>query len=291
MDAKPFLKWAGGKWSLAPRIRELLPFDIERRTYREPFVGGGAMYFYLVRNARPKKAFLSDALGDLICTYRVVREETDDLVRHLTALNASHSEETFYRVRKRFNTELGASQVERAAWLIYLNKTCFNGLFRTNRDGEFNVPLGRFKKPAILDEPRLRAAAEALHGANLTNAPFEHLEKVAKKGDVIYFDPPYVPLSKTANFAAYADGVFSLYDQERLATLFRTLDKRGCLLALSNSDTPEVRDLYAGFQIEKIVAHRSISSKATERKPVGEVLVLNKKNPAWPKRTGKSKEV
>jgi DNA adenine methylase len=277
MEAKPFLKWAGGKWSLAPLITDLLPRDIARRTYREPFVGGGAMYFYLSRHARPKKTFLSDALDDLIETYRVVREETDELVGQLGALNAAHSEETFYRVRKRFNSETGAPAVERAAWLIYLNKTCFNGLFRTNSNGEFNVPLGRFKKPAILDEPRLRAAAIALRNVDLAKRPFEHLAKSAKAGDVIYFDPPYVPLSKTANFASYADGAFSLHDQERLADLFRVLDERGCLLALSNSDTPEVRALYKGFDIKPIVANRSISAKGTERKPVGEVLVRNVK--------------
>jgi DNA adenine methylase len=273
--AKPFLKWAGGKWSLAPELVKLLPCDVEERVYREPFVGGGAMYFYLQRHAPPKKSFLSDALADLIVTYEAVRSKTDALVAKLARLRAAHSDEMFYRVRDEFNARRDAGDVDRAAWLIYLNTTCFNGLFRTNRDGVFNVPVGRFKNPAILDEPRLRAAARALAPADIRHRPFDHLAKAARPGDVVYFDPPYVPLSRTANFAAYADGAFGLADQARLADLFRALDERGCLLALSNSDTPDVRRLYEGFDVERIVAHRRISSKADERKPVGEVLVRN----------------
>jgi DNA adenine methylase len=274
---KPFLKWAGGKWSLAPQIVKLLPQDIEKRIYREPFVGGGAMFFFLASHAPPKKSFLSDALADLITTYLVVRRDTDKLLAKLEQLRKKHSDETFYEVRERFNLQRKASDLDRAAWLIYLNKTCFNGLFRTNREGLFNVPVGRFSNPGIVQEGRMRAAARALANADIQHRPFEHLLEEAKRGEVIYFDPPYVPLSRTANFAAYSDGAFSPKDQEKLAGVFRELDKRGCLLALSNSDTPEVRRLYEGFEIEEIVASRRISAKTSDRRPVGEVLVRNVK--------------
>jgi DNA adenine methylase len=274
-DGKPFLKWAGGKWSLAPQIRELLPADLGLRTYREPFLGGGAMYFYLARTAPPRRAFLSDALGDLIAAYRVVTTATEDLVRRLEKLKRAHSTETFYAVRERFNAERSASDVERAAWLIYLNKTCFNGLYRTNSRGEFNVPIGRYVAPAIVDAPRLHAARDALRGAVIRHAPFDHLEDEAEAGDVIYFDPPYVPLSPSANFSAYSDGGFDDADQERLRDLFVRLDERGCVLALSNSDTPRVRELYQGFEVREIVVARSISAKGAGRAPAAEVLIRN----------------
>lgn len=274
-DGKPFLKWAGGKWGLAPQIHELLPADLALRTYREPFLGGGAMYFYLAKHAPPRRAFLSDALGDLITTYKTVAEDTRALVAALEELKREHSTETFYAVRDRFNAERDAPPVLRAAWLIYLNKTCFNGLFRTNSKGEFNVPMGRYAAPAIVDAPRLWAARTALRGASLRRAEFDHLERDAEPGDVIYFDPPYVPISASANFSAYADGGFDDADQMRLRDLFIRLDERGCVLALSNSDTPRVRDLYQGFEIREIVVARSISAKGKGRAPAAEVLIRN----------------
>jgi DNA adenine methylase len=274
-EGKPFLKWAGGKWSLAPQIRELLPADLHLRTYREPFLGSGAMYFYLARNAPPRRSFLSDALGDLIAAYHVVSTRTDELVQRLEELKREHSTEAFYAVRERYNAERRAPDIERAAWLIYLNKTCFNGLYRTNSRGEFNVPVGRYAAPAIADAPRLYAARDALKGAIIRHLPFDHLEDEAEAGDVIYFDPPYVPLSPSANFSAYADGGFDDADQERLRDLFVRLDARGCVLALSNSDTPRVRELYQGFEVQKIFVARSISAKGAGRAPAAEVLIRN----------------
>lgn len=274
--AKPFLKWAGGKWSLAAEIAELLPCDLEARTYREPFVGGGALFFWLKKSRAPKKVVLTDTLGDLVNTYEVVRDDVEALLAKLEALRDAHSKEHFYEVRERFNSRKTGSRVERAAWLVYLNKTCFNGLFRTNRSGIFNVPFGRFVNPNIADHARLRAASKALAGVEIAQSKFDHLEKKAKKGNVIYLDPPYVPLSKTANFAAY-DGAFGPEDQRRLADLFRELDARGCLLALSNSDTEEVRRLYKGFDIRPIRAARNISASGSTRAPVTELLVRNVK--------------
>ncbi len=272
VPAHPFLKWAGGKWAIAPRIESLLPADTRERVYREPFVGGGAMYFHL----QPQRAFLSDSLKDLVATYQVVQHHVDALVTRLEKLRATHTTEQFYAIRAAFNEQRSAPRVERAAWLIYLNKTCYNGLFRTNQSGAFNVPVGRFSStPHVVDPPALRLAAAALAGATVTCAHFEHLLAQAEPGDVIYFDPPYVPLSKTSSFSSYADGNFTLDDQAHLAEVFRELDERGCLLALSNSDTPEVRRLYEGFDVSPIIAPRAISSKASTRGEVTELLIRN----------------
>jgi DNA adenine methylase len=271
VPAHPFLKWAGGKWSIAQRIERLLPQDVRDRVYREPFLGGGAMFFYL----QPRRAVLSDSLVDLVATYRVVQQHVEALITRLSQLRETHSTEQYYQVRAAFNAEREAPRVERAAWLIYLNKTCFNGLFRTNRDGNFNVPVGRFTNPGILDAQNLRLAAAALGEADLVHATFDHLADRAEPGDVVYLDPPYVPLSKTSSFSAYADGAFTLRDQARLADVFRALDARGCLLAMSNSDTPEVRRLYEGYDISPIIAPRAISSKAATRGEVTELLIRN----------------
>jgi DNA adenine methylase len=274
VGAQPFLKWAGGKWAIAPEIAKLLPRDAKQRVYREPFLGGGAMFFYL----EPERAFLSDTLADLITAYEVVRESVEPLIKRLEKLRASHSKDQFYSVRDRFNDkESGASRLERAAWLIYLNKTCYNGLFRTNKSGGFNVPMGAYKTCNPVDPPRIRLSSAMLTHAKLTKAPFEDLLVTARAGEVVYLDPPYVPLSKTSNFSAYADGEFGHDDQVRLASVFRELDSRGCLLALSNSDTPVVRGLYAGFDLTPIVAPRNISSKTTTRAPTTELLVRNVK--------------
>jgi DNA adenine methylase len=271
VPAHPFLKWAGGKWAVAPQIERLLPHDVRERVYREPFLGGGAMYFRL----QPQTAFLSDSLVDLVATYQVVQHSVDALIPRLEKLKATHSTEQFYAIRDAFNQKRDAPRIERAAWLVYLNKTCFNGLFRTNKDGEFNVPVGHYKNPGIVDPPALRLAAAALAAAEIEHAPFERVVEQAAPGDVVYFDPPYVPLSKTSSFAAYADGAFTLKDQERLAAVFRKLDERGCLLALSNSDTPEVRALYEGYDLSPIIAPRAISAKASTRGEVTELLVRN----------------
>jgi DNA adenine methylase len=271
VSAQPFLKWAGGKWAIAGSIARLLPRDVRQRVYREPFLGGGAMFFHL----QPPRAILSDSLGDLVKTYRVVQSNVDTLIRHLERLRATHSTEQYYEVRRRFNEEKTAARVERAAWLVYLNKTCYNGLFRMNQAGEFNVPEGRFKNPGIVDPNKLRLASAALADARIVQAKYADLLADAEPGDFIYFDPPYVPVSKTANFSAYSDGAFGPDDQQKLAEVFRALDARGCVLALSNSDTALVRELYAGFDFSPVIAPRAISSKADGRGEVTELLVRN----------------
>lgn len=269
--AQPFLKWAGGKWAIAPQIVSLFPKDARQRVYREPFLGGGAMFFYL----RPERAFLSDALGDLINAYNTVRSSVEPLIKRLQALREAHSSEHYYAVRDRFNREPKAPRIERAAWLIYLNKTCFNGLYRTNKQGLFNVPEGRFTNPTIVNPDKIRLAAAVLARAKLTCAPFDSLLDTARPGDLVYLDPPYVPISKTASFSSYSEGNFGHDAQVRLADVYRQLDSRGCKLALSNSDTRSVRALYDGFDLQTIVAPRAISAKASTRGPTAELLIRN----------------
>ncbi|NUP07066.1 MAG: DNA adenine methylase [Polyangiaceae bacterium] len=277
---KPFLKWAGGKWSLAAEIAKKMPADLKGRVYREPFLGGGAMFFWLSHRVGAKRYVLSDALDDLVTTYEVVRDQPEALIAELETLRDDHSEETFYSVRDKFNGRT-KKPLKRAAWLIYLNKTCFNGLYRTNRAGVFNVPMGRYANtPNIANARRIRAASEALKDVDISCAPFEELRQKAEPGDVIYLDPPYVPLTRTANFDSYAGGAFGRAQQEQLADLYRELDKRGCLLVLSNSETPEVRELYRGFEIDVITAARNISSRGSTRGSVTEVLVRNTRS--WP---------
>ena len=271
VPARPFLKWAGGKWAIAPQIERLLPFDTRERVYREPFVGGGAMFFAL----QPRQAVLSDSLADLVTAYQIVQTHCEALITHLLQLEATHSTEQFYEIRDAFNTRRDAPRIERAAWLVYLNKTCFNGLFRTNKEGVFNVPVGRYAKARVVDPPALRLAAAALAGAEILHARFDDLLAAAEPGDVVYLDPPYVPLSRTSNFSSYADGVFTNDDQARLASVFRQLDAKGCLLALSNSATPEVKELYKGFDMSPIIAPRAISSKVSTRGEVTELLIRN----------------
>lgn len=271
VDASPFLKWAGGKSAIADRIHSLMPRDVRDRVYREPFLGGGAMFFYL----QPEKAFLSDAVKSLIHTYKTVQKQVELLIHRLEKLRVNHSDEHFYEIRNRFNQERNAEMLDRAAWLIYLNKTCFNGLFRTNKSGEFNVPVGKFVNPRVVDPERLRVSSGLLSRAKIKHATFDHLVDDAEPDDMIYLDPPYDPISKTSSFAGYAEGGFGREDQERLAETFRLLDERGCVLALSNSDTPFVRKLYAGYDLCPIIAPRAISAKSATRGEVTELLIRN----------------
>ena len=271
VDASPFLKWAGGKSAIAERIRTLLPADVRERVYREPFLGGGAMFFFL----QPEKAILSDAVKSLIDTYKMVQKHVGPLIHRREQLRVDHCDEHFYKIRGRFNQERSAEVLDRAAWLIYLNKTCYNGLFRTNKSGEFNVPVGRFANPRVVDPERLRVSSGLLSRAKIKHATFDHLVDDAEPDDMIYLDPPYDPISKTSSFAGYAEGGFGREDQERLAETFRLLDDRRCILALSNSDTPLVRKLYEGYDLCPIIAPRAISSKSATRGEVSELLIRN----------------
>jgi DNA adenine methylase len=260
---RPFLKWAGGKGQLLGRLRARVPPSYGR--YFEPFLGGGALFFAL----RPARGFLSDVNREIIDCYTAVRDDVSGLVAALR--DHRYDSKHYYEVRNTDPAKLAL--VERAARTIFLNKTGFNGLYRVNRAGKFNVPFGRYAKPAICDEPNLRACSAALADVELVAADFERAASRAAAGDFVYFDPPYVPVSRTAAFTAYAPGGFDLDAQSRLAAFFDKLAERGVAVLLSNSDVPEIRKLYARYAMDTIEATRVINCKATRRGPVRELLV------------------
>ena len=272
---EPFIKWVGGKRRLLPQLEPLMPPAADERRHVEPFVGGGAFFFAQA----PHDAVLTDVNADLVETYLAVRDEVQEVIRGLQHLAAHHDKERYYQVRERYNlARLGGrrtSRASRAAMFIYLNKTCFNGLHRVNRRGEFNVPMGRYKNPRIVDVDRLQSASAALQSAEIRCEGFEGLLRTARPGDFIYLDPPYEPVSATASFTSYAKGGFSQEDQRRLRAVFAALDRRGCKLMLSNSDVPFIRELYAQWDISVVHAGRAINSDATARGKVREVVVRN----------------
>ena len=263
--AKPFVKWAGGKRQLLAAIRANLP-ELAA-AYFEPFVGGGALFF----DVEPRRAILSDANAELINCYLAVRDRVDALV--LALRRHVYDRDHYYRVRAQSPGAL--DEVERAARTIFLNKTGFNGLYRVNSRGIFNVPFGRFKNPNICDEPNLRACSARLRGVDVRCRPFEAVLADARPGDFVYFDPPYVPLSRTAHFTAYSDLKFDLADQERLACVFERLADRGVRAMLSNSDVEWVRERYARFRMTEVFAPRWVNSVVSARGPVPELLVTS----------------
>jgi DNA adenine methylase len=272
---RPFLKWAGGKGQLLSRFAPLYP-DAGRaglRRYAEPFLGSGAVLFHVQRLLRPASVLLADTNEDLIEVYRGVRDAPEAVIALLAAHRAAHARGHYYEVRALDPSRLDLA--ERAARFIYLNKTCYNGLYRQNSRGRFNVPMGRYVKPPILDADNLRAVSAALAGAELRVAHFRQTLDYARRGDFLYLDPPYDPLTATASFTSYTRRPFGAPDQEELADVYATLSRLGCRLMLSNSDTPLIRSLYRGFDIRGVLARRSINSRADRRGPVREVVVLN----------------
>jgi DNA adenine methylase len=265
--ARPVLKWAGGKGRLVPRIIEKLPEKIA--TYYEPFVGSAAVFFALASQRRFKRAVLSDQNRELVDVYRALQTDVQGVISALSPHR--YSRETFYRLRAQDPTKLDLA--ERAARTIYLNKTGFNGLYRVNRSGQFNVPFGRHTNPTICDESRLIQAAALLKSVKLEVQDFEAACTRAKAGDAVYFDPPYVPLSKTSNFTAYHHEAFDEVHHQRLADLFGKLAARDVSVVLSNSDTPLTRKLYSKWHPQKIMVARPINSKKTHRGDVPEILV------------------
>lgn len=262
---RPFLKWAGGKGQLLEQLRPLLPESHER--YFEPFVGGAALFFAL----RPKRATLTDVNEELIDCYRAVRDRVDEVIAALG--NHTYEQTHYYRIRE---LDPGAlSPPERAARTIFLNRTGFNGLYRVNNSGRFNVPFGRYVNPSICNPPQLRACSAALRGAIIEVGDFEAILEHAGRGDFVYLDPPYSPVSSTSNFTSYNAGGFGFHHQKRVANLFASLDARGVRVMLSNSDDPEIPPLYSGFQIDRVEALRSINSKSAARGRVGEIVIRN----------------
>ncbi len=285
LQPAPFLKWVGGKGRLLNSLLPLLPANVDRMRHVEPFAGGAAMFF--ARN--PERAVLADVNHDLVLTYNAVRDDVEGVIGKLGSLARGHSSEHYYAVRAAYNSGAriapragrpaskrpGNSPALRAAQFIYLNKTCFNGLHRVNRRGEFNVPAGRYSAPRILNEGLLRAASNILARTEVKYARFEELVEYARPGDFVYLDPPYEPVSDTANFTAYTSGGFSRDDQTRLRDVVRVLDRRGCKVMLSNNDVPFIREIYREFDVTQVFAPRAVNSDASARGLVPEVVVRN----------------
>ena len=275
----PFVKWAGGKRKLAPLLIETFPieFDPEKNRYFEPFIGGGALMFALGQPdgkliVPGKSLFINDMNPELTNTYEVIRDNVSALIKELEVLSKKINEKTFYDIR----STVPRSKVARAARFIYLNKTCFNGLWRVNSKGEFNVPFGKSKNPSLFVEENLRACSKRLKGSTITNVSFEKAVSKARKGDLVYFDPPYIPLSASASFSAYAKEGFGMNEQELLAETIGKLNSKGVYVLLSNSDTPLTRKIFRkSLTLRKVLMSRSISSSGSTRKPVYEVLGMN----------------
>lgn len=277
---RPFLKWAGGKRQLLPELLARLPQDFAaaspgRRgrhgTYHEPFVGGGALFFALRERGLLERglARLSDINPELVNAYQVVRDRAERLIKVLADFR--NEERFFYALRAEQPQSLDA--LHRAARFIYLNKTCFNGLYRENRSGGFNVPFGRYAAPKFCAADELRAASCALRGVCIEVSPFEALVEIAAPGDFVYCDPPYVPATRSASFTGYSKGGFDIEEQKLLAHVIVELGDAGVSVLLSNSAVPITRALYKGLHVEQIHAKRAINSRGDRRGPVPELLV------------------
>ncbi|ABW28075.1 DNA adenine methylase [Acaryochloris marina] len=266
VPARPFLKWAGGKGRLITQYGPHFPQNFG--AYYEPFLGGGAIFFHL----QPEQAVLSDVNPELVNVYTCVRDRIDDVLKYLETHACQHGHDYYYQIRA-LNPSLPA---ERAARFIYLNRTCFNGLYRENSKGQFNVPMGRYKKPKICDVVLLKAVSEVLQAVQIHQQPFETILEVAQSAqDFVYFDPPYHPISATSDFTAYSKGAFTAKDQTKLAQVFAELASRGVQVMLSNSDCSFIRDLYQSFNIYSIQAARAINSNPQKRGKITEVLVTS----------------
>ena len=270
-NVQPVLKWAGGKRQLLSEIKRRIPGGI--RTYYEPFLGGGAVLFSL----QPRQAVGNDNNAELINMYAVIRDHVDALIQDLR----KHRNEAdyFYEIRELDRTPQynDLSPVQRASRLIYLNKTCYNGLFRVNKNGEFNAPFGRYKNPNIVNEMVLRAVSGYLHHNNieLLNVDFEQAVAGCRPASFIYFDPPYYPISDSGNFTGYTLDGFTKEDQVRLRNLCDRLDQNGVRWLLSNSSSPFITDLYHAYHIDYVMASRAINSDADGRGEIREVLIRN----------------
>lgn len=268
---RPFLKWAGGKTQLADALLERKP--VYFNTYHEPFVGSGAIFFRLYRENQVRRAILSDINAELIDTYLAIRDRVAEVISLLSEF--PHSKEFYYEIRAKDPWKL--SLPERAARMIYLNKTGYNGLYRVNQRGQFNVPFGRYKSPKYLDQENLLAVSHALQNVEILCVPFDTIVHRAKPGDWVYFDPPYVPVSQTANFTAYHANGFGLQDQERLRDVCITLSQNNVYITVSNSDTAIVRSLYKfpPFAVDEVLANRAINCNGARRGKITELVITN----------------
>lgn len=274
-EYKPFVKWAGGKRGLLKQILPLIPKEFNN--YYEPFVGGGALFFELFSKGllQNKKVVISDINSELINSYNIIKNKPSELIYILKEYKKNHSKEFYYKVREldRKDNYSNLPDVEKAARFIYLNKTCFNGLYRVNKKGFFNTPIGRYKNPNIADEETILNASEALQNAIIKEQSFEKVLESAQKEDFVYFDPPYYPLNETSNFTSYDSNTFLENEQIKLYEVFDNLAKKEVFVLESNSDTPFIKELYKNYEINTIQANRFINSKANKRGKIGEVLI------------------
>lgn len=267
----PFVKWVGGKRQLMDTIRRLAPKDYQ--CYYEPFVGGGAVLFQL----EPLKAVINDRNRDLMNTYQIIRDHVEELLIDLK----KHRNESdyFYQIRALDRSEgyEQLSNIKKASRLIYLNKTCYNGLYRVNNSGEFNAPYGKYKNPNIINEGTLRAVSTYLqeNEVKILHEDFKEVVGNAQAGDFVYFDPPYHPISKSSNFTGYVQGGFDQFDQLRLKECCDDLNARGVNFLLSNSSAPFISEIYKDYCIEKVKAIRAVNSNAKKRGEIEEVLIRN----------------
>ena len=268
-ETYPIVKWVGGKRQLMCELEINMPKTYNR--YFEPFIGGGALFFYL----QPDNAYISDMNEELINLYQVVRDNVEELVADLQKHDIS--KEYFMDIRNIDRTEEyeNWSDVQKASRFIYLNRTCFNGMYRVNSKGEFNVPFGHYKNPRILDENNLINCSSLLQRTEIKHADFSEILKKVKKGDFVYFDPPYVPLSETSSFTSYTKDGFDMDMQFKLRDVCDELDSMGVKFLLSNSDTKLVNELYENYNIKKVFASRQINANADGRGKITEVLVRN----------------
>jgi len=299
-NPKPFLKWAGGKSQLIEQINNFLPnnlFEGAIKKYVEPFIGGGAVFFYIAHKYQIPELFISDINSELVMAYKTIQHSVDDVIAVLSDIESKFLsfDETernnyFYDVRTQFNRrkqhidlqKYNLEWVERTAQIIFLNKTCFNGLFRVNSKGDFNVPIGKYKNPRICDPDNLKLVQQVLHRTHIYQGDFSRCENFVDKHTFVYFDPPYRPISDTSCFTSYSKQAFDDAEQFRLRDFFKKLDKKGALLILSNSDpkNENVNDdffetAYTGYRIEKVKAKRNINSNALKRKAIDELLIMN----------------
>lgn len=301
VNARPFLKWAGGKTQLLDELRGRLPEHMAENhamdTYVEPFIGGGALFFTLIGKFDIRESVLVDVNRELIVGYRVIKRNSDELIERLREIEEAYLQrskegrkEFYYEIRDHYNEQMrgfdysqyNSEWIQRATHLIFLNKTCFNGLFRQNKKGEFNVPHGRYKNPTICDDENIVEVKKALQSDKIVWGDFTEAEQYIGEGTFVYLDPPYRPLNNTSSFTSYAKEDFTDDDQKRLAEFFERMDQRGAFLMLSNSDPrnedPEddfFDELYRDFRIERVPAKRYINSKASGRGEINELIIRN----------------
>ncbi|MEO8513763.1 MAG: DNA adenine methylase [Ignavibacteria bacterium] len=298
--AKPFIKWAGGKTQLLPVFQNFYPKELKLgiiENYFEPFLGGASVFFDVVQKYGIKNSYLSDNNFDIFLIYKVIQRNVDVLIDELSQLKRKYlkltetkREEFYYQLRENYNVDKAKIKtkkfednwITRAGQMIFLNKTCFNGLYRLNKSGDFNVPFGKYTNPGIYDESNLRNVAEILQSSNIVYGDFEYLQNKVNEKSFVYFDPPYRPISSTSTFNSYSKDGFNDNDQRRLAACFKGLSFKGAKLMLSNSDPKNHNekdeffdDLYKGFNINRIDATRMINSNSEKRGKIKELLITN----------------